>query len=79
MVTISNDDEELDNKIRKETRRDDRYPEKEIEADGFKRFNGLVIVPKKLEPDIIQTFEKGTLARPERLKRFKGITTSLVQ
>jgi transposase InsO family protein len=56
MVTMTNDNEELDNKIREETRRDERYPEKEIEADGFKRFNGLVIVPKKLETDIMQRY-----------------------
>jgi hypothetical protein len=32
------------------------FSEKEIEADCFKRLNGLVIVLKKLETDIIQRY-----------------------
>ena len=56
MISIESQDEEINKKIKKETKKDERYPEIEEDEDGFKRFNGLIIVPKNLEEDIIERF-----------------------
>jgi RNase H-like domain found in reverse transcriptase len=56
MISIESQDEEINKKIKNETKKDERYPEIEEDEDGFKRFNGLIIVPKSLEEDIIERF-----------------------
>jgi len=55
MITLENEDEELMKKIKEETRKDERHPEIEKE-DGFKRFNGLILVPKSMETPLIERY-----------------------
>jgi RNase H-like domain found in reverse transcriptase len=44
MISIESQDEEINNKIKNETKKDARYPEIQEDEDGFKRFNGLPIL-----------------------------------
>jgi RNase H-like domain found in reverse transcriptase/Reverse transcriptase (RNA-dependent DNA polymerase)/Integrase zinc binding domain/Chromo (CHRromatin Organisation MOdifier) domain/Integrase core domain len=55
MITVKESGNIIES-IRKATENDLRYPEAEKGADGLKRFNGLVIVPKELEKEIIQRY-----------------------
>ena len=56
MVNIESEDRELNEKIRRTTETDERYPEIQKDEDGHKRFKGLIIVPKLLEQEIIQRY-----------------------
>jgi hypothetical protein len=53
MIKIEIDDE-VENEIKRETKKDERYPNAEIQADGYRRFNGMILVPKKLEEKVIR-------------------------
>jgi RNase H-like domain found in reverse transcriptase/Reverse transcriptase (RNA-dependent DNA polymerase)/Integrase zinc binding domain/Chromo (CHRromatin Organisation MOdifier) domain/Integrase core domain len=55
MITIT-ENGDIVKRIREATDNDLRYPEAEKGADGLKRMNGLVIVPKELETEIIQRY-----------------------
>ena len=57
MVTIEQNDE-IDKKIKEATKNDNRYPDSEIEGDGFRRFKGLILVPRELEHDIIMRYHE---------------------
>jgi len=46
MINIENEDQELNDKIRSEIEKDERYPEIQKDEDGHKRFKGLIIIPK---------------------------------
>jgi RNase H-like domain found in reverse transcriptase len=48
MVTIEQNDK-IDKKIRELTDADERYSELQKGNDGYKRFQGLILVPKELE------------------------------
>jgi hypothetical protein len=56
MMMISNEDGKMYEDIRTETRKNDERTELQIEEDGFKRFNGLIFVPKKNEKAVIERF-----------------------
>ena len=55
MVTIEQNDE-IDKRIRELTDDDDRYPEIQKSDDGYRRFQGLILVPRELETDIISRY-----------------------
>jgi hypothetical protein len=55
MVTIEQSDE-IDEKIKRLTNSDTRYPELKKAIDGYKRFQGLILVPKELEQEIIARY-----------------------
>ena len=55
MVTIEQSDE-IDEKIKRLTDSDARYPELKKGIDGYKRFQGLVLVPKELEQEVITRY-----------------------
>ena len=55
MITFEANDE-VDKKIREITKNDDRYPDAEIQSDGYRRFNGLIIVPTTVEKDLIKRY-----------------------
>ena len=83
MVNIESEDRELNEKIRRTTETDERYPEIQKDEDGHKRFKGLIIVPKLLEQEIIQRYhtdireghpgEARTVEKIERKFYFLGI------
>ena len=54
MIRMEVDDENVYEEIKNETRKNEEREELTIDEDGFKRFNGLVFVPKKLETTIIR-------------------------
>ena len=56
MITLENEDEKLMERIKEETRKDERHPEIEDGEDGFKRFNGLILVPKMVEASLIERY-----------------------
>ena len=55
MVTIEQSDE-IDRKIKELTDKDERYPELRKGDDGYKRFQGLILVPKELEQELIARY-----------------------
>jgi transposase InsO family protein len=55
MVTVEQSDE-IDKKIKEVTDADDRHPEIQKGVDGFKRFRGLILVPKELEREVITRY-----------------------
>jgi RNase H-like domain found in reverse transcriptase len=54
MITLTEDEKELGKEIKEETKRSDERVELIIEEDGYKRFNGLIFVPKKMENKLIK-------------------------
>jgi len=48
MIRIENHHQELDEKIQKESEKDERYPDIQKDEDGYKKFNGLVIGSTKI-------------------------------
>jgi len=55
MINIETKDG-LSKKIKEETEKDDRYPELRTGNDGYKRFNGLTLVPRTLEQEVIRRY-----------------------
>ena len=55
MVTIEQSDE-IDKRIKELTDKDERYPELRKGDDGYKRFQGLILVPKELEQELIARY-----------------------
>jgi reverse transcriptase-like protein/integrase-like protein/chromodomain-containing protein len=54
IIRMEVDDENVYDEIKNETKKNEERQELTIDEDGFKRFNGLVFVPKKLETTIIR-------------------------
>jgi hypothetical protein len=46
----------LSEKMKEETKEDDRYPELRISDDGYRRFNGLILVPRTMEHEVIKRY-----------------------
>jgi transposase InsO family protein len=57
MVHIESQDG-IDGKIREETKNDERHPEIPIDEDGYRRFNGLILVPQSLEKEVIKRYHE---------------------
>jgi len=57
MVHIESQDG-IDEKIREETKNDGRHPEIPINEDGYRRFNGLILVPQSLEKEVIKRYHE---------------------
>jgi transposase InsO family protein len=55
MISLETNDG-IDEEIKKHTKNDNRYPEAEIQSDGYRRFHGLIIVPTKVERDLIKRY-----------------------
>jgi len=55
MIHINTQDS-INEMIRRETKEDERYPEIPVNNDGYRRFNGLILVPKALEQEVIKRY-----------------------
>ena len=55
MITIEQSDE-IDKKIQELTDTDNRHPELQKGEDGFKRFKGLILVPREIEQQLIARY-----------------------
>ena len=56
MVKYKDEDEGLMKEVKKETGKDEERKQLQIEQDGFKRFNGLIFIPRSMEGKIIERY-----------------------
>ena len=56
MVRYNEEEDEIAKKIKEETKRSKERPELETEEDGYKRFKGMIFVPKKSEETVIKRY-----------------------
>jgi hypothetical protein len=61
LIDEDNEDNVLRKEIQEETKKNNERTEIAIEADGYKRFNGLVLIPKTLKEKIIKRHCKGSV------------------
>ena len=54
MVTNYHEDQSLLNKIKEETETSQERPELQVETDGFKRFKGMIFVPREAEHETMK-------------------------
>jgi hypothetical protein len=59
IITIENHNEELLKKIRNEMKKNNERTDLEDNEKGFKRFKGLIFVPRNLESEVIQAHHNG--------------------
>ena len=45
-------------KLLEETKKEERDPSTPIEEDGFRRFKGLILVPRNMEQQVISQFHE---------------------
>ena len=77
MVKYKDEDEKLMEEVKEETRKDKERKELEIEQDGFKRFNGLIFIPRSMEGKIIERYHddvreghQGETRTAEKIQRY---------
>jgi RNase H-like domain found in reverse transcriptase/Reverse transcriptase (RNA-dependent DNA polymerase)/Integrase zinc binding domain/Chromo (CHRromatin Organisation MOdifier) domain len=56
MVNIERKDQELEEEIKRKSKNPNNRPEIKVDSDGFKRFQGLVLIPKELEEKVMRRY-----------------------
>jgi transposase InsO family protein len=83
MINIDTQDN-INEEIQKATKEDGRYPEIPVDDDGYRRFNGLILVPKTMEEAVMKRYhddvreghpgEARTVEKIQRNYYFPGTT-----